>query len=370
MADPVSLGTALRVVGGVFLTAFGGGPSKQQRQRIAAAQRAGYRTVGGRVWKSPDGSTLSKKDVLRAGAAIIASGGIPGQQAGTVTQFPKQPKKRPPPQPAGGTPPPPRQPGAVTTGVGVGVGATLGTAILNSIPPVGQWVWNQAQQRWEARKDPRRGPSRRYRRRTQLEIINEQIRRNSQIGTWTGNVNANLPPGGVRRIPGGPAAVEARAAVMSAPLEEIKVTAKRLPVPAIPPLPAGYRIFKAVTTRIGLPGAARYYALVKPFAPLALMGAKELLAPAQKARKKAKEQPQLTTFQQPGLSYMPSFSPYASIAAEPALQPQTAKKCKCKPCKKPKKRGPRKPRAICYRGTYTETRKGLSKYKREQIPCR
>lgn len=372
MADPVSIGTALRVVGTVFFGAFGGGPTKQQRQRFAAARDVGYRPAG-RFWRSPDGAIVTRKNVLRAGAALIA-GGIPGATAGVV-QFPKQPKKRQPPPPPGGSspPPPPRQPGAIETGAGVGVGAAAATAVLQSLPPAVQWVWNEAQQRWEQRaKRPRTpGPTRRYRRMSQLDIINAQIRRNSQIGTWTGNPNANLPPaGGVRTLPGGPAAVEERARIMREPLEDIKVTAKRLPMPRVPTLPAGYRAFRWATARLGIPGAARYYPYVRPLLPLALAGAQQLLAPGRKQRKRATDTPALTPTQTAGLGYMPSFSPFASFAAEPAAEPATAKRCKCKPCKKPKKRGPRKPRAICYRGTYTETRKGLSKFKREQIPCR
>lgn len=42
-------------------------------------------------------------------------------------------------------------------------------------------------------------------------------------------------------------------------------------------------------------------------------------------------------------------------------------KCKCGP---KKKRGKRKPRTVCYKGSYTETASGISKRKRERVPCR
>lgn len=42
-------------------------------------------------------------------------------------------------------------------------------------------------------------------------------------------------------------------------------------------------------------------------------------------------------------------------------------RCNCEPKKKSKK--PKKPRAVCYRGTYTERAKGLIKSRKEQVPC-
>jgi hypothetical protein len=46
------------------------------------------------------------------------------------------------------------------------------------------------------------------------------------------------------------------------------------------------------------------------------------------------------------------------------LQPEH---CNCP--KGVRTRTPRKPRTVCYRGSYTETSKGLSKVRREQVPC-
>lgn len=360
MVDPVSLATAARIVGTVFFTAFGGRPSKQQQQRLAAASSQGYRPGPGGVFRTPDGGAISKRDVLKIGAGILAA------QAGTVVQMPKRGSRGrsppPPPRAPGGAappPPPPRQPGPFETGVGVGAGATFGAAVLQSLPPVVQWVWNEAQQRWEMRgKDLRKGPTRRYRRMTVEDKYRARFKRELERlrreQPWSGNVT--LPPiGGVRPV-----------SVPDVPLEEIKVPTARLPVPAIPPLPAGYRIFKAVVTRAGIPGAARYYNVLKPLAPLAVTLATEQLKGGKKKRKQPKEQPALTPTQSPGVGYIQQ--PFASFAVQPAAEPATVRKCK--PCKKPKKRGPRKPRSVCYRGTYTETRKGLSKFKREQIPCR
>lgn len=67
----------------------------------------------------------------------------------------------------------------------------------------------------------------------------------------------------------------------------------------------------------------------------------------------------LTAAQPSALAY-----PYGA-GAYPGAATATKKCCPCKP----KKRGPRKPRTVCYKGSYTETASGTSKRKREQIPC-
>jgi len=345
------------IVGGLFGSS-GRGLTSNQRRRFVAA--------GGTITRG--GYFIGAERIGTGAARRIAQGAA----VGSVVQFPKRPggKKQPAPPP----PPPPRQPGAVATGVGVGAGATLAGAILQSLPPAVQWVWNEAQQRWEMRgKDLRKGPARRYRRKSREELISENLRRQiaeirrrqaQQGGAWTGRV-VPTNVGGVRVI----APTAEQLATITAPLEEIKVTAKRLPVPRIPPLPAGYRVYKAATAAIGLPGAAKYYAQVRRLAPLALLTARNLLAPSKKPKRGRQIQQQLTALQAQGLGYSPTFSSYAAIAPQPLAQP-AAKRGRCKPCPKPKKRGPRKPRSVCYRGTYTERRTGLSKSRREQIPCR
>lgn len=56
----------------------------------------------------------------------------------------------------------------------------------------------------------------------------------------------------------------------------------------------------------------------------------------------------------------------------PENSPKTeAGKCNCPQQGKPKqKKKPKKKRTVCYRGTYTELRNGLRKYRKEKIPCR
>lgn len=80
----------------------------------------------------------------------------------------------------------------------------------------------------------------------------------------------------------------------------------------------------------------------------------------------------LTALNQPGVGFTSSTqaSYFAQAALNPALAPRTAKgKCKCPPTRK-RKPGPRKLRAVCYKGSYTESARGLSKRRRVQIPCR
>jgi len=67
--------------------------------------------------------------------------------------------------------------------------------------------------------------------------------------------------------------------------------------------------------------------------------------------------------------------PGAAASAAPGPSPLTRTEPQGVPCDCPKgtrqreKRKPRKPREVCYRGTYTERRKGLSKHRREKIAC-
>lgn len=49
-------------------------------------------------------------------------------------------------------------------------------------------------------------------------------------------------------------------------------------------------------------------------------------------------------------------------------QPEDADSCNCND-KKKKKKKKREPRSVCYRGTYFETRSGLTKHRIEEVPC-
>jgi hypothetical protein len=66
----------------------------------------------------------------------------------------------------------------------------------------------------------------------------------------------------------------------------------------------------------------------------------------------------------PGLSPRP-----AALTQTQALRvPSDPTRCNCSTTKP--KRKPKKPRDVCYRGTFVETRSGLAKVRKEKIPCR
>lgn len=79
--------------------------------------------------------------------------------------------------------------------------------------------------------------------------------------------------------------------------------------------------------------------------------------------------PQLRVRPRPGTEPPPLSDPLPTplTLIQPQPLPSRADRC---PEPQKRKRKPRKPRAICYRGTYTEKRNGLLKRKRERIPCR
>lgn len=78
----------------------------------------------------------------------------------------------------------------------------------------------------------------------------------------------------------------------------------------------------------------------------------------------------------PGLTpFNPTLLPYIPTQLDPLPLaqplPQRTSRCDCTQTKtKDRKRKPRQPRAVCYVGTYRESAFGLSKTKREQVPCR
>jgi len=131
---------------------------------------------------------------------------------------------------------------------------------------------------------------------------------------------------------------------VSPALEPIVITAQRLPVPA-PAVtsPAWLKIIKAI------PGGAN---------PLELFKGKR----ASKASRQLGRA--LTALETQGVTSTlnQTFSSFSGGGGTPTQ----SKRCQC-----PKKRKskPKKPRTICYKGSYTETATGLSKRKREKIPC-
>lgn len=78
-------------------------------------------------------------------------------------------------------------------------------------------------------------------------------------------------------------------------------------------------------------------------------------------------QPRNATFSLPNLGFRPGLTPLQQPMPEskPQLRPRD-----CPPCRENKpKRKKKKPRMICYRGTYTEGPTKLYKRRKEQVPC-
>lgn len=142
-------------------------------------------------------------------------------------------------------------------------------------------------------------------------------------------------------------AAERARVIAETPLEEIKVVAKRIPTPAPPPPPP--KTYLGLTlAQWGQLGGLAY--------PL-LAGDKKT-APTATA---------LTTVQAAAPQLAPQSFAYFSGMQPPPTSRTRTKECDCPP---KKKRQPRKPRTVCYTGTFTERASGLKKLKRRKVPCR
>lgn len=68
----------------------------------------------------------------------------------------------------------------------------------------------------------------------------------------------------------------------------------------------------------------------------------------------------LTPFQDPGVGFAEGVQPF------PVPKEELARDYRCEP---KRKRKPRKPRTVCYRGTYRETSSSTTKRRLEEVPC-
>ena len=108
----------------------------------------------------------------------------------------------------------------------------------------------------------------------------------------------------------------------------------------------------------------------------ALIGGALALATSSSSRRaRARAQEPLIPSLPPGLTdpltgFQPGTVPFPSsgFAGDSGLPPGTpgTHTCECKP---KRKRKPSKPRTRCYRGSFTETRRGTRKYSKVRIPC-
>lgn len=65
----------------------------------------------------------------------------------------------------------------------------------------------------------------------------------------------------------------------------------------------------------------------------------------------------------------PALMPSPELATPPVFSRPPADPCNCQESK-PKKKRKKKPRSVCYRGTYTERATGLQKRRRERVDCK
>lgn len=141
-----------------------------------------------------------------------------------------------------------------------------------------------------------------------------------------------------------------QAVILSTPLEDIRVTAKRIPPPA--PVPPPAKTYLGVT--------------LKQWASLAGLAVPYLFKSKPETAKRARV---LTTTNvnlagYPGMASQPLPSYFGGGGT---ATPTRTKECKCPP---KRKRKPKKPRTVCYSGSYSERANGLRKTKRRKIPCR
>jgi hypothetical protein len=296
------------------------------------------------------------------------------QAGATVTQLPGTKRvtvgKKPPARTGA-----PGVAGPIKTGAGYAVGATVVQQVITQAPPLISGSV-QAIQAYRAAGVPRvSGPTRRFSAQGNPYL--------GQIQRWGGPLPTS-PPGYRDPVTGRPmvtafgdpraalermradaAKAEADRRITRASLYVPKITAKALPTPAKAAPVAWYAKAYGPLKSVGLGGL---YPLIPGAVKLS-----PALAPLLRSRSQGspKKRAGLTDSNLPSVGSI--LNPQQAPVVQQALQPMTAAAGKkCKPCaaKKRKKAGPRKLRAICYKGSYTETAKGLSKRKREQVPCR
>jgi hypothetical protein len=155
-----------------------------------------------------------------------------------------------------------------------------------------------------------------------------------------------------RPLPEAPGRPESRPVYVPGPLSAPDPGILAFPAPAAPPLPE--ISFPAPAPAPAPRPAPQPFAVPLPFAPPVPRPA---LQPAPRLP--------LTPFQ-PGMPLSP-LSPGPNLQPFQQPIPQQAG-CACpKPEKKDKRK--KKPRAVCYRGSYREKRTSLTKRRRERIPC-
>jgi len=257
------------------------------------------------------------------------------ERPGRKPPAPPKPPKPPPKPPRGGSPdikPPSAWRGQAGFIVGV-LAAQYGIEFVRKwlaseeLQPADKAAYDRAIEQWERAQRERRGRELEERQDEGMRRLEEEQQRKRQAEERARQV--------LREIE--------RDRIL---YEPIVITAKRLPVPTIPP-PKRY---------LGLTLAqwTKYGALAAPF----LLKKDE---PKRTAKVLTSTNVNLAGYPQPSPQ---SFVSFGGAPAAPSTPP--GEKCKCPP---KKKRKPRARRTVCYAGSYTERADGLRKTKRRKVPC-
>lgn len=146
----------------------------------------------------------------------------------------------------------------------------------------------------------------------------------------------------------------------AAGLERIKITARRVPIPS--PVPPAPKPASPLTTLL-----SKYGSSAIPF--LAALGKQAKKKKKRPSSSPAPGIPGLTPGQNPELGLLPQLADYPFVSGGNYFDSTvTQPGCDCGP--KKKKKGPKKKRAVCYTGRFTEKANGLRKYEKRKIKCR
>jgi len=207
-----------------------------------------------------------------------------------------------------------------------------------------EWV-----RRWLA-SDPAPGDPVYERAKAQVDQAAADLRGRRVFGKQAEAIDARARAADEKRKRDEIAAAEARGraaerarVIAETPLEQIVITAKRVPMPKPPPPPPKTYLGLTRSQWLQVGGAA---------APFLLGGSS------------TKRPKVLTTVQAPAAQFGPqSFVSFGGMGGTPTGT--RTRECECPP----KRKRERKPRTVCYSGTYTERASGLRKTKRRKVPC-
>jgi len=144
------------------------------------------------------------------------------------------------------------------------------------------------------------------------------------------------------------------------PVEVPDPTLQPVPIPVVAPVPL------TIADPVARPG-------IGSPSPLALPVPLEIPLPLRDPKTRPRNPtstPLQFRFPNPNLFRDPLRAPLTPFQQPLLSSPPTNASERCPPCTKRKKQKKKKtPRAICYRGTYRETSRSLSKRRKERIPC-